>query len=168
MWGAPELALAAGGAVTRSRRKRRAVAATGAALVLMVGAGAVFGPGAWLRLNADHLTATGGIEMVHLPDGSVMTLNTASAVAIDFSDGAGAVKLLAGEAHFDVASDSAARLRSRRAMAAGMSGSRRARGLPFVPPACRSPCGRMSMRRLHGWRGGCASMSSRCPPCWPR
>lgn len=105
MWGAPELALAAGGAVTRARRKRRAAAATGAALVLMIGAGAVFGPGMWLRLNADHLTATGGMEVVHLPDGSVMTLNTASAVAIDFTDRARAVKLLAGEAHFDVASD---------------------------------------------------------------
>lgn len=104
MWGAPELALAAGSADTR-RRRRRAMASGGAALAIMITAGAVFGPGMWLRLNADYITATGDMETVRLPDGSMMMLNTASAVALDFEEGRRTVRLLAGEAYFDVVSD---------------------------------------------------------------
>jgi transmembrane sensor len=43
--------------------------------------------------------------VIQLPDGSRTILNTASAIAIDFKDGRRQVKLLDGEAYFDVVAD---------------------------------------------------------------
>lgn len=60
-----------------------------------------------LRWQADHLTQAGEQKTVTLPDGSEMRLNTASAVALDFTGGKRRVKLLAGEAFFDVRPDPA-------------------------------------------------------------
>ncbi|QUS40506.1 DUF4880 domain-containing protein [Tardiphaga alba] len=59
-------------------------------------------PSLLLRLQSDHLTLAGELRRVQLPDGSDMVLNTSSAVALDFSDGKRIVRLLAGEAYFDV------------------------------------------------------------------
>lgn len=76
-----------------------------------IAAAAVIAVGIWqypalmLRWEADYLTATGDRSVVTLPDGSVMTLDTASAVAIDFNAGKRHVKLLQGEAFFDVKPD---------------------------------------------------------------
>jgi transmembrane sensor len=64
-------------------------------------------PALLLRWQADHLTQAGEQKTVTLPDGSEMHLNTASAVALDFAGGRRHVKLLAGEAFFDVRPDSA-------------------------------------------------------------
>lgn len=58
-----------------------------------------------VRFNADHVTSVGARETFELPDGSHVTLNTASAIAIDFSDNQRHVKLLKGEAYFDVEHD---------------------------------------------------------------
>lgn len=58
-----------------------------------------------LRWQADHMTQAGEQKTVTLPDGSEMLLNTASAVALDFADGRRRVRLLAGEAFFDVRPD---------------------------------------------------------------
>lgn len=60
-----------------------------------------------LRWQADYLTAVGGSSSVTLPDGSLMMLSTASAAAIDFSEGKRKVHLLRGEAFFDVRKDTA-------------------------------------------------------------
>jgi transmembrane sensor len=50
-------------------------------------------------------TKLGEVRLVPLPDGSSMTLNTASRASIDFSDTERRVHLIAGEALFDVARD---------------------------------------------------------------
>ena len=50
-----------------------------------------------------YTTATGEQRSIDLPDGSVMQLNTASQVKIDFNDSTRTVRLIAGEAHFEVA-----------------------------------------------------------------
>ncbi len=64
-------------------------------------------PALKLRWEADYRTATGARETIALPDGSTMLLNTASAVALDFHDGRRDVRLLEGEAFFDVKHDPA-------------------------------------------------------------
>lgn len=57
--------------------------------------------------QADYVTATGDQSVVSLPDGSSMLLNTNSAVSVDFEDGRRRVRLLKGEAFFDVKHDQA-------------------------------------------------------------
>ncbi|MDC0000319.1 FecR family protein [Porticoccaceae bacterium] len=52
-------------------------------------------------------TAIGEQRSIDLPDGSVMQLNTASQVKIDFNDSTRTVRLIEGEAHFDVAHNKA-------------------------------------------------------------
>lgn len=52
-------------------------------------------------------TKRGEVRLVPLPDGSSMTLNTASRATIDFSATERRVRLIAGEALFDVAKDTA-------------------------------------------------------------
>lgn len=79
-------------------------AASIAAVFILV-LGYVQYPALLLRWQADHLTQAGEQKTVTLPDGSEMLLNTASAVALDFADGKRHVRLLAGEAFFDVRPD---------------------------------------------------------------
>ncbi|WP_244618721.1 FecR family protein [Rhizobium sp. 18065] len=64
-------------------------------------------PGLMIGWQADYHTATGSKQVLDLPDGSRMTLNTASAVALDFDNGRRSVRLLQGEAFFDVVPDAA-------------------------------------------------------------
>lgn len=68
----------------------------------------VFGPTTAhlpMRLLADHGTAVGEQRGVMLPDGSTAYLNTDTALDIDFSDRRRVVKLLHGEALFEVKKD---------------------------------------------------------------
>lgn len=58
-----------------------------------------------LHWRADYVTVAGQQTGVVLPDGSKMTMNTDSAVAINFHDGHREVTLLQGEAFFDVRHD---------------------------------------------------------------
>lgn len=58
-------------------------------------------------LQADYRTATNIQQSIPLPDGSTMTLNTNSAVAVDFNDTERQVRLLQGEAFFTVRAESA-------------------------------------------------------------
>ncbi|UEM18551.1 FecR domain-containing protein [Skermanella mucosa] len=74
-------------------------------------------PAAMLRWNADYLTEAGDRRELSLPDGSTMVLDAASAVALDFGDGRRNVRLLRGEAFFDVVPDRARPFR----VAAGFS-----------------------------------------------
>jgi len=58
-----------------------------------------------LRVAADHMTATGERRIVQLPDRSTVTLNTQSAIATDFGGPSRRIRLLRGEALFQVQSD---------------------------------------------------------------
>lgn len=95
---------------TRSAPRRGASArwsirlAVAAAVVILAVAVAKF-PDFMLSMRADYRTAAGESQKISLPDGSVMTLNTASSVSLDFADGRRAVTLLSGEAFFQVVHD---------------------------------------------------------------
>ena len=82
-----------------SGRRRLAFGALAAGLAAL----AVFAGDLPTRLAADHRTAEGERSTVELPDGSVAHLNTDSAIALAYSEGAREVTLLRGEALFDVA-----------------------------------------------------------------
>lgn len=57
------------------------------------------------RLRADVLTETGQRKAVKLSDGSVIQLNTGSAIDIDYGESRRVIRLLKGEAAFTVAPD---------------------------------------------------------------
>lgn len=68
--------------------------------------------GAWYldigtRLRAENYTAVGEVKTVDLADGSHIELNSASAVAIAYSDRERRIRLLKGEATFTVSADPA-------------------------------------------------------------
>lgn len=90
-------------AVRRSRRASMQMALAASIAVLAIGIWQF--PRLQLWLNADYVTAAGAQSTVTLPDGSTMMLNSGSAVAIDFSSGRRNVRLLKGEAFFDVRHD---------------------------------------------------------------
>lgn len=117
IWGSPAFGKAAEalrsgpGADPRPRQRSswsapatRSLAAA-AAVLLMIGVWQW--PAILLHWQADYMTATGERTTISLPDASSMTLNTASAVAVDFTEGRRDVRLLAGEAFFDVRPDPA-------------------------------------------------------------
>ncbi len=64
----------------------------------------------WAGFNAARPTAetaVGAFQKLDLPDGSVVQLNTDSAIKVRYSDHERRVELLRGEAHFDVAKNPA-------------------------------------------------------------
>src|SRR3546814_11678062 len=77
----------------------------------MVGAAAaaclavVSAPTLLLMWQSDYRTGTGEMRNVTLSDGSSVTLDTGSAIAVNYGDGRRGVRLLAGRAWFDVAHD---------------------------------------------------------------
>lgn len=100
----PSDVLAEAAATAMHRRKWPAKSIAAAACVLI--ATSIWqGPGVVLAWQADYVTATGDQSVVALPDGSRMILNTDTAVAVDFDDGRRNVRLLKGEAFFDVVHD---------------------------------------------------------------
>ncbi|MEJ0037962.1 MAG: FecR domain-containing protein [Gammaproteobacteria bacterium] len=58
---------------------------------------------AWNAIGADYYTRVGEVRSAALPDGSTITLDTHSAVTLNFAEGARHVRLLEGAAKFDVA-----------------------------------------------------------------
>ncbi|MGU3575356.1 FecR family protein [Brucellaceae bacterium C25G] len=56
----------------------------------------------WVWWQADFQTAYGEQQIVNLPDGSVVLLNSGTAIALDFTDQERRINLLKGEAFFDV------------------------------------------------------------------
>lgn len=78
------------------------IAALAACLVAVIAA-----PTFLTRIEADYTTATAEIRRVTLADGSTVDLGAASAIAVDFSAGSRQVRLLSGEAYFDVRPDTA-------------------------------------------------------------
>lgn len=83
------------------RRAAWGAALTAACLVLLV-AGT---PELALHLKADHRTAVGEQAQVMLPDGSIVWLNTDTALAVDYDDSRRQVTLLRGEALFQAVRD---------------------------------------------------------------
>lgn len=79
---------------------------TGAvALALAACIALVAGPGLLIRLQADVMTETGENRSLDLPDGSQVTLAAGSAASIDFAGSNRLVRLLKGEAFFQVVPD---------------------------------------------------------------
>lgn len=88
---------------TQSRRRMLQVGSAIAATVLVgVGAG-------WevLRHRGRFSTGKGETKVIALKDGSVVTLNTASEILVNYSDDLRSVELIRGEALFDVAKNKA-------------------------------------------------------------
>jgi transmembrane sensor len=80
--------------------------AAGAALaVAACAAGALVAPSLVLERQADHVTETAESRTVRLEDGTIIEMGGDSAIATEISAGARHVKLLKGEAFFDVAHD---------------------------------------------------------------
>lgn len=102
----PRAASMAPGATPLGGRRRRSrlrwLASTAAALLVAV-VGIEQAPQALLALRADFSTGRGEIRQVTLPDGSRVDLDSQSGIALAFNDSERRVRLLAGDAVFDVA-----------------------------------------------------------------
>jgi transmembrane sensor len=90
----------------RVSRIRRAVACS--ALVLLAVLGVEQGPGLLLDWRADYVTAAGEVRRVTLPDGSLVDLDSRSALQLAFDGQQRRVRLLAGDAVFSAAPVTAA------------------------------------------------------------
>ena len=88
----------------RFPRRRIMQVGAGLAAAALISAG-----GAWqmLRQRGRFMTRKGETKVVALKDGSVVTLNTASEIQVDYSDTVRAVELVHGEVLFDVAKNKA-------------------------------------------------------------
>ncbi len=87
-------------------RSRRTVLWAGGAVAATLLVGAVGGWRFW-RAGSHFQTGKGETKVVALKDGSVVTLNTASEIVVNYSDALRSVELLRGEALFDVAKNHA-------------------------------------------------------------
>ena len=94
--------LATTGARAKPRRRLVAVAAAlaVAACLLLLAA-----PPLLLRLQADHVTSTAELRSLTLEDGTQVRLGPESAFAVDYSSSQRRVRLLKGQAFFDVMPD---------------------------------------------------------------
>lgn len=89
---------------TRHSVRPRQWAIAACLLLLLGGLGLNQGEHLMLPLLADHRTSSGEVRHLTLPDGSEVTLDSGSAIRLDYSDQQRQVKLLAGTAIFQVAS----------------------------------------------------------------
>jgi transmembrane sensor len=100
----------AGGARARSygerpvRHWRRAAIGLVAASLFVAMIGIAMPETRWL-LTADHVTGTAEISIIRLPDGSTVRLGPLSALDVDYAGDARGVRLLHGDAFFEVAHD---------------------------------------------------------------
>jgi len=95
-------------ALVRSVRLRRASRNLALGLAVLAALG---GAGEWVRrgglddLRADYVAPVGTRQSVALADGSMVELNTDTAIAVDLQPGERRVRLFRGEAFFEVAHD---------------------------------------------------------------
>jgi transmembrane sensor len=94
-------------ALLRTKTPRWPLHAVALAASVLIAAGVWQYPALTIAFQADFQTATGSQTTVRLPDGSMMILNTDTAVATDFDGGRRHIRLLRGEAFFDVVHDPA-------------------------------------------------------------
>lgn len=90
----------------RFRQVRARTAAGLAALALAACLAFVVGPGLLVRLQADQATSTAEVRSLGLEDGSTVRLGPNSAIDVAYADDLRQVRLLKGEAFFDVRPDS--------------------------------------------------------------
>lgn len=88
---------------TRIMSRRRVFGLGGLAAAAIVAV--VAGPQITQRLAADYTTGTAETRKMRLADDSVVTLGPDSAIAVTYTPGARGIRLLAGEAYFDVTPD---------------------------------------------------------------
>lgn len=91
----------------RQAPSRRNVLLGGGAGLAALAAGSLFGPDAILRARADHVTGTGEIRRIRLPEGSLVTLGPDSAIGLDFDATRRAVTLLKGMCFLEAAAEPA-------------------------------------------------------------
>lgn len=87
------------------RLRRWRIACAGAVLALATCFAIVAGPGLLTRLMADQATTTAEVRAVGLDDGSIVRLAPDSAIDVSYGGGARRVRLLRGEAFFEVKPD---------------------------------------------------------------
>lgn len=87
-------------AIPRRRRIGVAAVAAVAACLMLLAA-----PGVLLRLQAEHVTATAELRSLVLEDGTRVQLAPESALSVDYAAGERRVRLLKGEAFFEVVPD---------------------------------------------------------------
>jgi transmembrane sensor len=102
----------------------------GSGAVAMTAAAMIAAPRVGVWLNADFATAVGEMASFALPDGSTVTLNTDSAIAVDFTPVLRLVSLLKGEAEFKVSPNPASVFR-----VAALGGNSDALGTTFTVKA---------------------------------
>jgi transmembrane sensor len=90
----------------RQAPSRRTMLLGGGVGLAVLVAGSLFGPDAILRARADHVTGTGEIRGIRLPDGSLATLGPDSAIGIRFDTARRGISLLRGMCFLDVAAQS--------------------------------------------------------------
>lgn len=105
-WSLPVLAASRAPRRRPNKVGRKAAAAAAMALAASF-LFAIMVPALGVRWAADHLTAVGETQSLALSDGSAITLGADSALAVDFSDARRHVRLLQGQAYFEVASNPA-------------------------------------------------------------
>jgi transmembrane sensor len=105
--------------------RRQLMVATAIAASIVLGIGYLFDIPT--RLRADAYTATGETRLVRLDDGSTVMLDTASAIAVDYTQQARRIRLLGGEAVFTVAPDA-----GRPFLVESQNGESRALGTAFA------------------------------------
>ncbi len=88
----------------RPRGRLGAMAATAIASIAALGFWLT--SGGFDTLRSDYVTGTGEVETVTLADGSIVTLNADTAIAVDLSSGTRRITLYRGEALFAVTPDS--------------------------------------------------------------
>ena len=88
-----------------TRQRNQAMRWATAASIILVCGWIANSSGLINRWQADYVTATGEQRRIELADGSAMILNTDSAVSLNFSDAQRGIKLLQGEAYFEVQPD---------------------------------------------------------------
>jgi transmembrane sensor len=81
----------------------RAYAAAASVLLIMIGSAYTYFSGAFT--GDRYSTAVGGLDVVHLIDGSQVTLNTDTSLRVVMTKGLRRIELNKGEAFFDVAHD---------------------------------------------------------------
>lgn len=86
-------------------RPRKTGPIIGALAALALGGGLFLWFDGPMRLRADRIAGTGEMPTIVLEDGSLLQMNASSAVAYDFGDGRRVVRLLRGQAYFEVAPD---------------------------------------------------------------
>jgi transmembrane sensor len=92
---------------SRQGWSRRGIGLSFAATAVAACLAMLAAPAILLRLEADHATGTAELRPLNLEDGSRVTLAPSSAVAVAFSGGERRVRLLEGQAFFEVRPDPA-------------------------------------------------------------